>query len=85
MMTSIRLDSKTESTLAEIGARKGLTKSGCIRLALQRFIEAEQAVDPYALLEQARARYEVAGGGRPDRSERHSALIKAKLRAKHRR
>jgi len=85
MMTSIRLDSKTESTLAEIGARKGLTKSGCIRLALERFIEAEQAVDPHALLEQARARYEVSGGGRPDRSERHSALIKAKLRAKHRR
>ena len=84
-MTSIRLDSKTESTLAEIGARKGLTKSDCIRLALERFIEAEQAVDPYALLEQVRARYEVTGGGRPDRSERHSELVKAKLRAKHRR
>ena len=85
MMASIRLDSKTESRLPEIGARKGLTKSGCIRLALERFIAAEQAIDPHALLEQARARYEVAGGGRSDRSERHSALIKAKLRAKHRR
>ena len=84
-MASIRLASKTESTLAEIGARKGMTKSDCIRLALERFIEAEQAVDPHALLEQARARYEVSGGGRPDRSERHSVLIKAKLRAKHRR
>ena len=84
-MTSIRLDSKTESTLAEIGVRKGLSKSDCIRLALKRFIKAEQAVDPHALLEQARARYNVSGGGRPDRSERHGTLIKAKLRAKHRR
>lgn len=84
-MASIRLDSNTESKLAEIGARKGLTKSDCIRLALERFIEAEQALDPYARLQQVRARYEVAGGGRPDRSERHSALLKAKLRAKHRR
>ena len=46
VMASIRLDSKTESLLAEIGARKGLTKSGCIRLALERFIEAEQVADP---------------------------------------
>ena len=82
-MTSIRLDGKTERTLAEIGARKGLTKSACIRLAVERFIDAEQAVDPYALLEQVRARYEVTGGRRSDRSEQHSALIKAKLRAKH--
>ena len=85
MMASIRLDSKTERTLAEIGARKGLTKSDRIRLALERFIEAEQALDPHALLEQARAHYEVSGGGRSDRSERHGTLIKAKLRAKHRR
>ncbi len=84
-MASIRLDSKIESTLAEIGARKGLTKSACIRLALERFIEAEQAVDPYTLLEQVRARYEVTGGRQADRSERHSELVKAKLRAKHRR
>ena len=84
-MASIRLDDNLESKLAEIGARKGLTKSGCIRLALERFIESEQAVAPYMLLEQVRARYEVAGGGRSDRSEQHSALIKAKLRAKHRR
>ena len=84
-MTSIRLDSKTESTLAEIGARKGLTKSACIRLALERFIETEQAVDPHALLQQVRARYQLSGGGRPELSERHSALIKAKLRAQYRR
>lgn len=83
-MTSIRLDPDTESAIARIGARKGLTKSACIRLALQRFIEAEQTTEPYALLEEVRARYRITGSGESDRSERHSEILKAKLRGKHR-
>jgi hypothetical protein len=53
-------------------------------LALQNFIEAEQTAEPYALLEQVRARYQVKGSGERDRSERHSEILKAKLRGKHR-
>ncbi len=52
----------TARPLAEIGAREGLTRSGCVRISLERFIVAEQAGDPYALLERVRAFYEVAGG-----------------------
>jgi len=84
-MMSIRLDPETESKLAEICARKGVSKSACVRMALERFIAAEQSADPHAVLMEVRARYRLTGGERTDKAERHSELLKEKLRAKHRR
>jgi predicted DNA-binding protein len=84
-MASVRLDPEIEEKLAQICLRRGLTKSDCVRLAIDRFVAAEAQRDPYEMLTELRDRYGVKGGELSDGARRHSELVKARIRAKHRR
>jgi len=83
-MMSIRIDATTAARLAEISARRGLTRSDVVRMAIERFIANETREDPFQVLMEVRAQYRVEGGKRADKAERHSELLKQRLRAKHR-
>lgn len=82
-MASVRLDSKTEEKLAAICLRRGLTKSDCVRLAIERLVATEEQRDPYELLTEVRQRFGIKGTALKDAATRHSELVKQRIRAKH--
>jgi predicted DNA-binding protein len=85
VMASIRLPHEIEEKLARICRQRGLTKSDCVRLAIDRFVAAEGERDPYELLTEVRARFRVKGGALKDGASRHSEILKSRIRAKHNR
>jgi predicted transcriptional regulator len=79
MTLTVRLPGDLETTLDRYCAATGKTKSWVVNESLAAYLVG-QAPAPHALWQQFRP---AAGSRRGDLAERHSAILKDKLRAKH--
>ncbi len=79
MTLTVRLPGDLEATLDRYCAATGKTRSLVVNESLAAYL-VSQTPAPHALWQQHRP---ASGSGRHDLSERHSAILKDKLRAKH--
>lgn len=89
-MLSLRLPDETIRRITTVSKARGLTRSEWLRRAVDHAIAAEETrPDAYALYSGLMAELDAAGArtgsGSPDLGLQHSARLKAKLRATHRR
>lgn len=79
MTLTVRLPGDLEENLDRYCAASGKTKSWVVNESLAAYL-ASQAPAPHALWQRFRP---TSGSKRGDLAERHSSILKAKLRARH--
>lgn len=86
-MLSLRLSSEQEKRLTALAARRGMTRSEWLRMAIeQQMAAADAAVDSHAIyLELTAPLANLPGSGRADAARQHSRVLKSKLHAARRR
>ncbi|MFO1285645.1 MAG: ribbon-helix-helix protein, CopG family [Rubrivivax sp.] len=86
-MLSLRLSSEQEKRLTTLAARRGMTRSEWLRMAIeQQMAAADAAVDSHAIyLELTAPLANLPGSGRTDAARQHSRVLKSKLHAARRR
>jgi hypothetical protein len=82
-MLSLRLSSEQEKRLTALAARRGMTRSEWLRMAIeQQLAAADAAGDSHAIyLELTAPLASLPGSGRNDSARQHSRVLKVKLRA----
>lgn len=82
-MLSLRLSTEQEKRLTALAARRGMTRSEWLRVAIeQQLAAADAATDSHAIyLELTAPLASLPGSGRGDAARQHSRALKNKLRA----
>jgi Ribbon-helix-helix protein, copG family len=86
-MLSLRLSTDQEKRLTALAARRGMTRSEWLRVAIeQQLAAADASTDSHAIyLELTAPLANLPGSGRGDAARQHSRALKSKLHASRRR
>ena len=82
-MLSLRLSSEQEKRLTTLAARRGMTRSEWLRMAIEsQMAAADAVVDSHAVyLELTAPLANLPGSGRGEAARQHSRVLKTKLHA----